>query len=252
MPTFALLGYPLSHSFSQRYFSEKFDKMGLSESHRYINLEIPTVTEFPARRQAIPDLRGCNVTIPHKQAILPLLDEVDEVAARIGAVNTIRISGDRTKGFNTDYLGFRDDLLTQLRAQDRSVDLAGTTALVLGTGGASLAVREALRDLEVAPQWVSRSAGPEKITYQNIDEEVLASCKLIVNTTPLGTFPNVEQAPPLPYHLLGTDHFCYDLVYNPAETRFMHLARARNAGAANGLGMLHLQAEASWKIWNQE
>ncbi|MGB3801148.1 MAG: shikimate dehydrogenase [Lewinella sp.] len=252
MPTYALLGYPLTHSFSQRYFTDKFARMGLSDTHRYINLELPTVAAFPGRRAVIPDLRGCNVTIPHKQAVLDLLDEVDPVAARIGAVNTIRISDSKTTGFNTDYLGFRDDLLAQLKAQDRPTDLVGSTALILGTGGASLAVREALQDLGITPQWVSRSAGPEKITYADIDARVLANCTLIINTTPLGTFPNVEQAPPLPYHLLRADHFCYDLVYNPSETRFMQLARSQGAGAANGLGMLHLQAEASWKIWNEE
>ncbi|PPK86292.1 shikimate dehydrogenase [Neolewinella xylanilytica] len=252
MPTFALIGYPLTHSFSQRYFTDKFAAMGLSDTHRYLNFEVADVAEFAQRRAAHPDLLGCNVTIPHKQAILPLLDEVDSVARRIGAVNTIRISEGRTTGFNTDYLGFRDDLLAQLRAQGRSTELRGTSALVLGTGGAALAVREALLDLGMNSQWVSRRGGADRITYAAIDQTVLNRHQVIINTTPLGMHPDTQAAPPLPYHLLGSGHFCYDLIYNPAETRFLQLARQRGAGAANGLGMLHLQAEASWKIWNPE
>ncbi len=252
MPTFALIGYPLSHSFSQRYFTEKFKAMGLAGTHRYVNFEIESLDSFAAARAAFPDLRGCNVTIPYKQAILALLDSVDPVAERIGAVNTIRIVEGKTRGFNTDLVGFKEDLLAQLAAQGQSTQLAGTSALILGTGGASLAVREALLQLKVEPLYVSRRSGTDRVTYQDLDARLLDKYRLIVNTTPLGTYPAVDAAPALPYTLLGSDHFCYDLVYNPLITRFMQLAKDAGAGTANGLGMLHLQAEASWQIWNEE
>ncbi|WP_116124595.1 shikimate dehydrogenase family protein [Lewinella sp. IMCC34183] len=253
MPTYGLIGYPLSHSFSRGYFTEKFAALGIAASHRYLNFELPSVDQFGEILDEYPDLRGCNVTIPHKRAIVGQLDHLDPVAARIGAVNTVRRAPDgTTTGFNTDYLGFRDDLLRQLRAGGRPSDLAGQHALVLGTGGASLAVREALRELGVTPQYVSRTAGADVLNYGDITPDVLAAHRLIINTTPLGMHPRVETAPELPYGALTPDHFCYDLVYNPAETRFMQLARGAGAGAANGLGMLHLQAEAAWAIWNGE
>ena len=252
MPTYALLGYPLSHSFSRQYFTDKFARMGLSETHRYLNFEIPQIENFAERRAAHPDLSGCNVTIPHKQAIIPLLDSIDPAAARIGAVNTLTFNEGKMRGYNTDYIGFRDDLLAQLAARGRSTDLDGQAALVLGTGGASRAVREALADLGVRPQLVSRRPGPDLITYDDLTSDLLQGFLLIINTTPLGTYPNTQTAPPLPYHCLTSAHFCYDLVYNPATTEFMQRAAAQGAEAANGLGMLHLQAEASCKIWNGE
>ena len=252
MPTYALLGYPLSHSFSRKYFTDKFDRMGLAKTHRYLNFEIPRIEDFAERRAAHPDLNGCNVTIPYKQSIIPLLDSIDPAAARIGAVNTIKFTGHGTRGFNTDYIGFRDDLLAQLTARGRSTKLQGQAALILGTGGASRAVREALVDLGVRPQLVSRRAGPDVITYGDIDCGLLEDYSLLINTTPLGTYPNTETAPPLPYTCLSDRHFCYDLVYNPATTEFMRRAGAQGAATANGLGMLHLQAEASWKIWTGE
>ena len=252
MPTYALLGYPLSHSFSRKYFTDKFARMGLSETHRYLNFELPTLEEFAERRMAHPDLRGCNVTIPYKQDVMPLLDSVDPVARRIGAVNTIKFTDGKTRGYNTDYIGFRDDLLAQLSTQSRSTDLNGQAALILGTGGASRAVREALLDLGVRPQMVSRRRGPDLITYEDLDCKLVRDHALIINTTPLGTYPDTESAPPLPYSCLSARHFCYDLVYNPATTEFMRRAGAQGAATANGLGMLHLQAEAAWNIWTGE
>lgn len=252
MATFGLIGYPLTHSFSRGYFTAKFAELGLDGTHRYLNFEIQTLNHFQKLLEEYPDLRGLNVTIPHKQAILPQLDRVDSVAGRIGAVNTIRITESGTEGFNTDYQGFRKDLLAQLARHQRFTNLRGQGALVLGTGGASLAVREALRDLGVTPLLVSRAPSDGQLAYTDVDAATLQANQLIVNTTPLGMFPRTEAAPDLPYHLLTKDHFCYDLIYNPAETEFMQRARAAGAGAANGLGMLHAQAEAAWEIWNRD
>ena len=252
MPTYGLIGYPLSHSFSRGYFTEKFRALGMADTHRYLNFELPSlegVEKLPAR---YPDLVGCNVTIPHKRAIVARLDALDPVAARIGAVNTIRFSDGRATGFNTDYVGFRDDLLRGLGAAGRSTDLKGTSALILGTGGASLAVREVLRDLGVTTTYVSRQPAEGVLTYTALDPRTIQNYPLIVNTTPLGMHPAVDAAPAIPYAALTAEHFCYDLIYNPTETRFMREARGAGAGAMNGLGMLHRQAEASWEIWNAE
>jgi shikimate dehydrogenase len=245
MPTFALIGYPLSHSFSRTYFTAKFAKLGISENHRYLNFELKNINDFEKKLEEYSDLVGCNVTIPYKQTVIPLLDDLDPVAQRIGAVNTISVKNGSTKGFNTDFIGFRDDLLEVTQQRDYS----GERALILGTGGASLAVEEALVQLGIAVQYVSRKPGANQITYDDLDREVIDTHHLIVNTTPLGMYPNNDTAPDLPYDLLTPDHFCYDLVYNPAETTFMRKARGAGAGAANGLGMLHKQAEAAWHIW---
>jgi shikimate dehydrogenase len=258
--TFGLIGYPLSHSFSRGYFTEKFRELGLSDTHQYLNFEMETVDGFLDLPKQYPDLRGCNVTIPHKQAIIPLLDELDPVAERIGAVNCIRFQNGRSKGYNTDYLGFRDDLLDKLREFPNALGdsstaepgkkIPGKRALVLGTGGASLAIHEALRSLGMKTLAVSRSPGEDRITYAELSPELLRDHLVIVNTTPLGMSPNVNTYPDIPYEALSTEHFCYDAIYNPAETLFLKKARVRGAGTANGLGMLHGQAEAGWKIWN--
>ena len=197
------------------------------------------------------DLAGCSVTIPHKQAIMGILDGLDPVAARIGAVNTIRVREGRTCGYNTDYIGFRDDLLEQMKVQKFSLP-KGAIGLILGTGGASLAVAGALRSLGFEYTFVSRTPSNGQLAYGAVTAEVLASGAVLVNTTPLGMYPHIESAPDIDYSLLGPSHFCYDLTYNPSETTFMRKARGAGAQAANGLGMLHKQAEASWKIWTEE
>lgn len=262
--TYGLIGYPLSHSFSKDYFTDKFDGMGLSETHRYVNFAIERFTGFKELRADHPDLKGLNVTIPHKQHVIPYLDRLDPAAKRIGAVNCIRVEADGSlTGFNTDYLGFQNDLLDFLREYDWTgqafglptnddlleVFLEETNALVLGTGGASLAVHEALRELGVTTQAVSRSPGPDRLTYADLTPDVIADHHLIVNTTPLGMSPNVDTFPDLPYAALSPAHFCYDLVYNPDPTTFLKKAAAAGAGTGNGLRMLHRQAEAGWKIW---
>ena len=262
--TFGLIGYPLSHSFSARYFTEKFAELGLADSHRYLNFPMEDISGFCELRDMYPDLRGVNVTIPHKQAVIPLLDELDPVAARIGAVNCIRFDDEgRTIGFNTDYIGFREDLLDHLRRAawterafglPHSKDLLLTflessAALILGTGGASLAVREALRDLGLETTYVSRTPGPNRLTYAELTGAHLQDHLLVVNTTPLGMAPNVHTHADLPYSSFSRAHFAYDLVYNPAESEFLRRAREAGAATGNGMGMLARQAEAGWEIW---
>ncbi|MTB51099.1 shikimate dehydrogenase [Lewinella sp. W8] len=257
--TFGLIGYPLTYSFSRSYFTEKFRELGLSDTHRYLNFEMETVDGFLDLPGQYPDLRGCNVTIPHKQSIIPLLDELDPAAERIGAVNCILFEDGRSKGFNTDYLGFRDDLLEKL---DNSPQILGGTfnlgpkamlseqrALVLGTGGASLAIHEALRSLGMETLAVSRTEGDDRVTYADLTPELVKSHLVIVNTTPLGMSPRIDTCPDIPYEEITAEHFCYDVVYNPAETLFLKKAKAQGAGIANGMGMLHGQAEAGWAIW---
>lgn len=250
MPTFGLLGHPLTHSFSQAYFTKKFEASELDTTHRYLNFDYESIVDFQKKLDEYSDLLGFNVTIPHKENVIALLDELDPTAARIGAVNTVLISAGKMKGYNTDYLGFRDDLQDALQGHPTFPELAGTCvpALILGTGGAAKAVREALLSLNMQPTYVSRKARKDGLLYESLTNR-LTDFPLIVNTTPLGMFPNVDSAPDLPYDELTNRHFCYDLVYNPADTRFLKLARKASAGTQNGEGMLWRQAEASWDIW---
>ena len=246
MPTFGLIGFPLSHTFSPSYFGRKFVALEIQDTHRYLSFEMEDVADFLALPQVHPDLLGCNVTIPHKEAIIPYLDDLSPEAAAIGAVNTIYFVGGRSIGYNTDAAGFKLDLL-ELIGSNRPA-----RALILGTGGASKAVDWVLKERGIAVSWVSRQAGPDRYSYQELTAELISQHQLIVNTTPLGMSPKVESAPDLPYFALSDAHFCYDLVYNPAETRFLQLAKAQGAATRNGLGMLHAQAEAAWSIWTDE
>lgn len=265
--TYGLLGYPLTHSFSRPYFTEKFEQLGLSASHRYLNFQLEEAAGFQDLKKQYPDLHGVNVTIPHKKAVMQYLDELDPAAERIGAVNCIRFdAAGRSKGFNTDYLGFREDFLDHLRRHNwvdqafgmvQTEDLLETflessSALILGTGGASLAVREALEELGLETLFVSRTAGEGRITYEDLNRrpELLTESLIVVNTTPLGMAPKVDGYPDLPYNAFTPAHFVYDLVYNPSETAFLRQAREAGAGTGNGLGMLERQAEAGWAIWN--
>ncbi|WP_421827007.1 shikimate dehydrogenase family protein [Larkinella sp.] len=249
MRRYGLIGYPLTHSFSQKYFTEKFEREGIPDS-RYDLFALPDPTAFPNLIASIPYLVGLNVTIPHKQAILPFLDELDPASAgRIGAVNTIRILPDGRKiGYNTDYYGFRLSLEVWLK----SLDIAPETlqAMVLGNGGAAKAVTTALADLHIRYRLVSRQQTAEALAYENISPTILDEYRLIINTSPVGTYPNVEASPAIPYGLLTSRHLLYDLVYNPAETRFLQQGREQGAATHNGLPMLHLQAEKAWEIWN--
>ncbi len=253
--TFGLIGNPIARSFSQGYFTRKFEKLGLSHSHQYLNFERESVNDIRDLAQQYPDLRGLNVTIPHKENIIAQLDALHPVAERIGAVNTILVERGKWTGYNTDYIGFRDDLVRHwdLGAAAGAALARGTgrpQALVLGTGGASKGVLAGLAELDVYATLVSRTSAVGLLTYNELTPEVMADYQLIVNTTPVGTAPDITACPDLPYAELTEQHFCYDLVYNPGVTEFLRRAAARGAGTANGTGMLHGQAEAAWEIWN--
>jgi len=245
MRYFGLIGYPLSHSFSKAYFNQKFEQEGIPA--QYENYPIPSIEEFPELIRKYPLLEGINVTIPYKEAILPYLHSVSEVVRKTGACNCIRIRNGRLEGFNTDVLGFEKSLLKSLqRRHDR--------ALVLGTGGASKAVQYVLDKLRIPFTVISRTADPSAgiLSYAELNEELLYNARLWINTTPLGMHPNVDSCPPLDYAQLGSGHYLYDLVYNPAETLFLKKGKEKGAITENGHDMLLIQAEEGWKIWNAD
>jgi len=240
---FGLIGYPLAHSFSKKYFTEKFEAEGWTHC-RYELFPLEDLRDLPALLKSNPELEGLNVTIPHKQTVLPFLDEMDEEAAAVGAVNTIKISDGKRKGFNTDVFGFERSLTDW-------IGTARPAALVLGTGGASKAVVFVLKKLNIPHLTVSRTRHPGGLTYADITGDVLERHPLVINTTPLGMYPAVEGCPPLPYEGFGDCHFAFDLVYHPGQTLFLKKAAAHGAQTRNGLQMLHLQAERAWAIWNE-
>lgn len=244
MEQYGLIGYPLGHSFSRRFFNEEFFPEHGIEA-KYLNFEIPEADGLLEVVRTHPLLRGLNCTIPHKQAIIPLLDEISPEAREIGAVNVIRIRDGRLKGFNSDIIGFMDSLRPLLRPHHRR-------ALVLGSGGASKAVWAGLRRLGLEPTQVSRKAGDGVLSYEMLTPEVMADCTVVVNCSPVGMFPHVDECPAIPYELLSGRHLLYDLVYNPLDTLFMQRGRERGATVKNGLEMLRLQALASWKFWHSE
>ncbi|MCX6243899.1 MAG: shikimate dehydrogenase [Bacteroidetes bacterium] len=245
MITYGLIGNPLSHSWSASWFYAKFRDEHIRD-HVYLDFPLASLDEFPALIRDQPDLAGLNVTIPYKEKIIPFLDEIDELAAKVGAVNTIRISRNdgkaSLKGFNTDVPGFLN-----------SADFSGHQhALVLGKGGAAKAVAFALESIGISVLFVSRSQkGPGTISYDDITETIFIKHTLIVNATPLGTFPAVNEIPPIPYKWLSKGHFLYDLVYNPPVTHFLAKGSLASARTQNGLSMLENQAELSFRIWNE-
>jgi shikimate dehydrogenase len=246
MRLFGLIGYPLTHSFSKKYFSEKFKQENIHDAD-YELFEIDNINLFPEIIKSNPSICGLNVTIPYKEAVIPFLDALDAPVKDIYAVNVIKVEKDGSlKGYNSDYHGFRDSLLKFI---DAKKDLR---ALVLGTGGASKAILAALKDLTIPYLLVSRNSAPEKniIAYTDLDKEILSTHKLIINTTPLGMYPNTDTAPEIPYEHIGENHFLFDLVYNPIETSFMKRGLEKGAKTKNGLEMLYLQAEKAWEIWN--
>ncbi|UOQ78584.1 shikimate dehydrogenase [Hymenobacter sp. 5516J-16] len=247
MPEFGLLGRSLRHSFSQTYFSQKFHNLELAD-HHYELFELATMDELPGLLHQHPNLRGLNVTIPYKEQVWPFLNEVAPSAARVGAVNVIEFREDgQLIGHNTDYVGFRESL----RGFLPKAKLPEMRALILGSGGASKAVEVALRELNIGYWVVSRNALGAGLTYEELTPRLLQDHPLIVNTTPLGTTPNIEDCPPIPYPYLTSQHYLYDLIYNPTETEFMKRGAAAGAQTKNGFEMLCLQAEAAWQIWNR-
>ncbi|MGE4587940.1 MAG: shikimate dehydrogenase [Mangrovibacterium sp.] len=245
---FGLIGYRLGHSFSQKFFMEKFRKEKLSGC-TYLNFELDNITGFPRLLEQHPDLCGLNCTIPYKQQIIPYLDEVRDEAARIGAVNTIRIvrreGRTRLEGYNTDAYGFEQSIRPLLTSAHRR-------ALILGTGGASRAVKYVLGKLNIGYLSVTTKASPGEgeIRYSQIDKTLIREHRLIIQATPLGMYPRTGSCPDLPYHALTAGHLLYDLVYNPEQTLFMQKGLEQGAVVKNGLEMLHMQAIRAWEIWN--
>ncbi|KOF03956.1 shikimate dehydrogenase [Roseivirga seohaensis subsp. aquiponti] len=255
MRKFGLIGYPLGHSFSKKHFSDKFEKEGIKAEYELYPLE--DIEEFPALVKNTKGLEGINVTIPYKESVMKFLDEIDEKAAAIGAVNTIKIQNGKLKGFNTDYLGFKTSLVKFIGANPMPEN-----ALILGTGGASKAVQTTLSDLDIQFKLVSRNPQTDELSYQDFSTSTpqhsntltpqhLNTYQLIINTTPLGMAPKTDELPDLPYQQLTSDHFLYDLVYNPLVTAFMQKGIEAKCWVKNGLEMLHGQAEAAWEIWNE-
>ena len=245
MKKFGLIGYPLTHSFSKKYFAEKFEREGIADCHYDLYEMADVAKNLPALLQT-PGLRGLNVTIPHKQAVLPFLSRLDNSAEKVGAVNVVRVETDGSlTGFNSDYYGFRQSLQEWVEGEK-----AALKALVLGTGGASKAVVAALNDLGIPHKMVSRTKTTNNLIYAELPGQLI-DYKLIVNCSPVGTYPTIDEAPDLPYNELTPDHWLYDLVYNPAETLFMRRASEQGAHVLNGHRMLVLQAEKAWDIWQE-
>ncbi|WP_258105246.1 shikimate dehydrogenase [Marinoscillum sp. MHG1-6] len=246
MRKFGLIGFPLTHSFSKKYFTAKFEQLGLAD-HFYDLFEMESVDEF-VKLWEDPELVGVNVTVPHKQNVMPFLDGLDASAERVGAVNVIKRQQEGLIGYNSDYVGFKRSL-EKFIGENHPVK----NAIILGTGGASKAVEVALADLHIEYQLVSRRATANTISYDQLNEckEKMQEVQLIVNTTPLGTYPKVDTCPDLPYSELSDKHYLYDLVYNPSETLFLQKGKAKGAQIMNGAEMLERQAERSWEIWNQ-
>jgi len=246
--TYGLIGYPLTHSFSIDFFNRKFKAEGINA--RYVNFEIPDIGDLMEVIAEASNLSGLNVTIPYKEQVIPYLDELDPVAKRIGAVNVIKIipgkgpGNFRLVGYNSDVVGFTDSIRPMLRPCNKG-------ALVLGTGGAAKAVCVGLEQLGVRPLLVSRTPGKGNMTYADITPGIMAENNVIVNTTPLGMYPHMDECPDLPYECMDSDFLCYDLLYNPDETLFMKKSAEHGATTKNGLEMLLLQAFVSWDIWNR-
>jgi shikimate dehydrogenase len=242
---FGLIGGTVSHSFSKAYFDEKFFREGLRDYH-YELFPLNNITEIETLLKDTKGLSGLNVTIPYKEQILKYLDEIDGFAKQIGAVNVIRIKEGKLQGFNTDSDAFRETLEKWLPKEKTF------KALILGTGGSSKAVVEALNRLKIGYQLVSRDARKGIISYDDLakDPKHITESNLIINTTPLGMSPNTEAIPPIEFENVCADHYVYDLIYNPARTMFLQKAEMRGATIKNGLEMLHVQAEKSWRIWN--
>jgi shikimate dehydrogenase len=248
MEQYGLIGFPLKHSFSRSYFNDKFAAENIDAE--YINFEIPSIEEFKDIIKGYPNLKGLNVTIPYKEQVIPYLDELSDNAKLIGAVNVIKFSRTKGKlkltGYNSDIIGFKESIDPLLQTPNQQ-------ALVLGSGGSAKAIFYGLRQLGVVPTYVSRTANPDDIftiTYNQLTQEMMESHPIIVNCTPVGMWPQVDECPNIPYQYVTEKHLLYDLLYNPNETMFMRLGKERGATVKNGLEMLLLQAFASWEFWH--
>lgn len=242
---FGLVGKNIEYSFSRGYFSEKFEKLELPDNS-YVNFDLDTIDEFPAVFDTHKDtLVGMNVTIPYKEDVGAYLDEIDAEAVEIGAINTIKIYPDgKRKGFNTDVYGFDQSIAPHIKSTHK-------TALILGTGGASKAVAYAFKKRGISYKFVSRiPKNTSQISYESLNEKVISETGIIVNCSPIGTHPNIDSHPNIPFEYLNESHLLFDLIYNPTETAFLRKGKENGASIANGMKMLELQAEKSWEIWN--
>ncbi len=243
MPNFGLIGKNISYSFSKTHFTEKFETEGIT--YTYENFDIDAISQFPSILKNNPDLLGLNVTIPYKQDIIPYLDELNPTALEIGAVNTIKITkSGKLIGYNTDHYGFEKSIHPLLKPHHDK-------ALILGTGGASKAIAYALKQLNIPYNFVSRETNYNaKFVYEDLTEAIIISHPIIINCTPIGTHPNVNECPNIPYDAISKDHLLYDLIYNPIQTKFLVCGEIKNATISNGFSMLELQAEKAWDIWS--
>lgn len=246
MQKYGLIGFPLSHSFSKGFFNEKFSSEHIDAS--YQNFEIPSISQFHSVIVENPDLNGLNVTIPYKEQIIPYLDELDETASEIGAVNVIKFfrtrQGLKLKGYNSDVIGFSRSIAEYILPHHKK-------ALILGTGGASKAVAYSLKKLGLEYKFVARTPIWGQLSYSDLNESLFQEYTVIVNTTPLGMYPKIDACPDIPYQFISDKHLMYDLLYNPNETKFMKLGKEQGAVVLNGLEMLLLQAFAAWEIWQE-
>lgn len=246
MNKYGLLGFPLGHSFSRRFFLNKFKQENINAE--FENFEFENVSDMKCLIGETPQLRGFAVTIPHKQNIIEFLDETDAAIDKIGAVNCVKVSrkgdGVKLKGYNTDVIGFEESFKEYWKTEHQR-------ALILGTGGASKAVSYVLEKLGIAFEMVSRRKTETTLCYEDITAEKLSNVQIVINTTPLGMFPQIDTCPDLPYENVTDKHYFYDLVYNPEETLFLSKAKAGGAIVKSGMDMLELQAEANWRIWNE-
>lgn len=244
MDKYGLIGKNISYSFSKDFFNTKFKEEAITHAS-YDNFDIQSIIDFPNVLIENPNLKGLNVTIPYKELIIPYLDKIDKKAKKIGAVNTIKISKKgKLKGYNTDYYGFKKSIKPYLKPHHKK-------ALILGTGGASKAIAYTLKKMNISYAYVSRNTSKESMfTYNSLTVDDLKDYQIIINCTPLGTNPNVDECPNIPYQAITNQHILYDLIYNPLETKFLALGNANNATTINGLSMLKLQANKAWEIWN--
>lgn len=239
---YGIIGYPLLQTFSPGYFNKKFEDQGIQDT--YEKFPLNKIDDLKQVLKRHPDLKGMNVTIPYKQAVIALLDELDDTAQQIGAVNTISIKNGKLKGYNTDTIGFTNSLKPLLKPQHNK-------ALILGTGGASKAVAYALQQLSIGYHFVSRRKAEDQLSYTDLNKTIIEDHKLIINTTPLGMVPHENAYPDIPYAFLSAEHLLYDLIYHPEETLFLQKGKEYGASIKNGYEMLIGQAEAAWEIWQQ-
>ena len=240
---FGLLGKNISYSFSRGYFTDKFKKLDL-QNNTYLNFDIPRIQDLPSILED-KSIKGCNVTIPYKEEIIPFLDKLDKTAKKIGAVNTIKITKKgNLKGYNSDVVGFENSIKPLLKKRHKR-------ALILGTGGASKAVAFALKKNNIKYRFVSRKpSGKKEISYEDLTENLIGKHQVIINCTPIGTSPDIHKSPNIPYQFLTDKHLLFDLIYNPEITTFLSKGKEKGAIIKNGYEMLVLQAEESWRIWN--